>query len=563
MIEEENNYVEKFNVINESNKPKESKNLEDKESKKEKGCYFPSAYTMLFAIEFIIFILTYIIPKGKFNTIEYDSDNKIFLVNAYNKTATPTIIKYNATQETLDSLGVKIELDNFILGYIKKPIAIPNSYTKLEDEENANFFDLFTFPIYGMIDSSNVGFVLMMIGGCINLLVEMESLTSGMEALSRLTKGHELILLISMFILVSIGGTTFGMCEEILSFYPVLMPIFLKSGLDPALAAGSLYFGSIIGTIFSTVNAFAVVIGSYSAGINFIDGIVFRVIGFILADALTIGFFIFYHIRVKAVPERSAVYDIKEEIMDTFLKKKEDSTDENSNKLSDEEEQLKESSNSNVKPSKFTIIQKISLILFGCSFILLIIGVVALNWWFEQISAIFMILGIILIFFIWKGETKGIQLFTKGAGDFVGVILIIGIARGINLTLDKGLISDTILNGLSNLVDGLPKVLFAVIMFIIFIILGLFIQSSSGLAVLSMPIFAPLADKVNCSRKVVVNTYMFGQNFISFLSPTGLTLIVLQLVGMKYTHWIKFIWLFVVVLFVFLLIMIIFDSIIE
>ena len=134
------------------------------------------------------------------------------------------------------------------------------------------------------------------------------------------------------------------------------MPIFLKSGLDPALAAGSLYFGSIIGTIFSTVNAFAVVIGSYSAGINFIDGIVFRVIGFILADALIIGFFIFYHIRVKAAPERSAVYDIKEEIMDTFLKKKEDSTDENSNKLSDEEEQLKESSNSNVKPSKFTII---------------------------------------------------------------------------------------------------------------------------------------------------------------------------------------------------------------
>jgi len=193
----------------------------------------------------------------------------------------------------------------------------------------------------------------------------------------------------------------------------------------------------------------------------------------------------------------------------------------------------------------------------------LIIGVVALNWWFEQISAIFMILGIILIFFIWKGETKGIQLFTKGAGDFVGVILIIGIARGINLTLDKGLISDTILNGLSNLVDGLPKVLFAVIMFIIFIILGLFIQSSSGLAVLSMPIFAPLADKVNCSRKVVVNTYMFGQNFIAFLSPTGLTLIVLQLVGMKYTHWIKFIWLFVVVLFVYLLIMIILDSVIE
>ena len=129
--------------------------------------------------------------------------------------------------------------------------------------------------------------------------------------------------------------------------------------------------------------------------------------------------------------------------------------------------------------------------------------------------------------------------------------------------MEQGLIQDTLLYGLSSLVKGMPKVVFSMIMFFIFIILGLFIQSSSGLAVLSMPIFAPLADKVNCSRKVVVNTYMFGQNFISFLSPTGLTLIVLQLVGMKYTHWIKFIWLFVVVLFVYLLIMIILDSVIE
>ena len=114
------------------------------------------------------------------------------------------------------------------------------------------------------------------------------------------------------------------MCEEILSFYPVLMPIFLKSGLDGALAGASLYFGSVIGTMFSTVNPFAVVIGSYSAGINFIDGIVLRVIGFILGDALVIGYFFFYHKRIKADPQKSAVYDIKEELIEKYLKDKED-----------------------------------------------------------------------------------------------------------------------------------------------------------------------------------------------------------------------------------------------
>ena len=178
-------------------------------------------------------------------------------------------------------------------------------------------------------------------------------------------------------------------------------------------------------------------------------------------------------------------------------------------------------------------------------------------------GAIFLVLGIIFMFLMRKGEQKGLELFIKGSGDFAGIILIIGLARGINITLDQGYIQDTILNSLINAVDGIPKVIFAITMFIIFIILGIFIQSSSGLAVLSMPVIAPLADKVNCSRKIVVNAYMFGQNFISFLSPTGLTLIVIQMVGIKYSHWFRFTWIFVIVLFVFLIILIILDSVIE
>ena len=482
-------------------------------------------------------------------------------MNIYNRTAQPKTESRPGTEETLKELGIVIPLESFTNGNIKRAISIPNSYSRLEDEENSNFFDLFTLPIYGLIDSADIAFILMMIGGCINILVEMNSLTAGMEALGRVTKGHEIILLIAAFVLVSIGGTTFGMCEEILSFYPVLMPIFLKSGLDGALAGASLYFGSVIGTMFSTVNPFAVVIGSYSAGINFIDGIVLRVIGFILGDALVIGYFFFYHKRIKADPQKSAVYDIKEELIEKYLKDKEDESENNAINLSEEEISLK--NGGKTQHTEFTIIQKISLILFGLSFVLLVVGVSALDWWFEQLSAIFLFLGIILIFLLRKGEVKGIEFFTKGAGDFSGVIIIIGLARGINITLENGYISDTILNGLSKAVEGLPKVVFAIIMYIVFIILGLFFESSSGLAVLSMPIFAPLADKVNCSRAVVVNAYMFGQNFVSLITPTGMVLIVLQLVGLKYTHWMKFAWLIIVVLFIYLLIMIIISSLVD
>ena len=222
-MEEENNNIEKFDVIEPQlpaeSTPKVEQPENPPEEKKKRCTYFPSAYTILLCLELVVFILTYIIPKGKFNTIEYDSSTEKFIINKYNKTSQPEPETKNATQEILDELGVKISLDKFTSGDIKKPISIPGTYKVLEDEENANFFDLFLYPILGLIDSSNIDFVLMMIGGCINLLIEMKALTSGMEALARLTKNHEIILLIVSFFLISIGGTTFGIAEEILSFY--------------------------------------------------------------------------------------------------------------------------------------------------------------------------------------------------------------------------------------------------------------------------------------------------------------------------------------------------------
>ena len=193
----------------------------------------------------------------------------------------------------------------------------------------------------------------------------------------------------------------------------------------------------------------------------------------------------------------------------------------------------------------------------------MIAGILIFSWWFEHMTAVFLILGIILMFFYSKGEKKGIEIFLRGAGDFVGICLIIGIARGINLTLNEGKISDTILNSLSGSFEGLPNLAFAIILFIIFIFLGIFIQSSSGLAILSMPVFSPLADKVGLSRVTVVNTYMFGQYYASFFTPTGMILIVLSLVKIEYSYWIKFIWPFLIILFVLLILFVIISAYVD
>jgi uncharacterized ion transporter superfamily protein YfcC len=453
--------------------------------------------------------------------------------------------------------GIKIPLENFIDGYIKGAISIPNTYQEIEGE-NKNFFSVFVYPIKGLIDSCGIAFFLFVLGGTINILIEMNALSAGIAALGRVTKGREFILEILVLVITSFGGTTFGFMEEVLPFYPILIPIFMKSGFDGLLSMGGLFLGSMMGCMFSTVNAFSVVIASYSAGINFVDGIYFRLVCLALGDILATLYLYFYYLRIKNDMTKSVVYDIRQELEDKYLKEEKK---DNEVKVSDGEENLLLKEKEEDINLKFTWQQKLGLILLMVGFGVMIYGVLALNWWFEDMTAVFLIAAIIFMFLYQKGEQKGIEVFIKGASEFVGVSIVIGLARGINITLDEGNISDTILNAMINLIDGFPKILFAILMLFIFIFLGFFIQSSSGLAVLSMPVFAPLADNANCSRTVVINAYMMGQYLIGFIAPTGICLIALQLVGIPYNYWIKFIWPFLLICFVFLIVLIIVNAV--
>ena len=557
--------------LKQSSELKESDSLELTSSPKKKSCIFPTAYSILLIIELLVFILTYIIKKGLYDKISYLAEEKSFIIKSYNGTVT----RHNATQDFLNKLGIKIPLDSFLKGYLNDPISIPNTYHTIT-ENFTNPLKVITFPIKGCIDSAHIGYFLLVMGGNLNILIEMKSLSSGMTALSRITKGREFLLLILVFVIISIGGTTFGMMEEILPFYPILMPIFLKSGFDGILAAAPPFMGSMVGNMFSTVNTFSVVLASYSAGISFVKGIVYRVILLVVGNAITILYLYIYYRRIMADEKNSVVYNIKEEIEklyikknenseEEFLKKKESDSNVNKNKDINEQKDILEEKKEEKyeveidekllesKKEQFTIKQKISIILFAVAFIMMIVGILVWDWWFEQMTAVFLILAIILMFMYNQGEKKGLESFMRGAGDFVGVTLTIGIARGINLTLNEGKISDTILNSLSNAVEGLPPLAFAIILFIIFIFLGIFIQSSSGLAILAMPVFAPLADKVGLSRTTAVNTYMFGQYLASFFTPTGLVLIMLSVVQIEYIYWMKFIWPFLIILFVFLI----------
>ena len=121
------------------------------------------------------------------------------------------------------------------------------------------------------------------------------------------------------------------------------------------------------------------------------------------------------------------------------------------------------------------------------------------------------------------------------------VAFIVGIARGVTVILNEGHVSDSILFYGANMVQGMPPAMFIILLMVFYIIFSLFIQSSSGMAVLTMPIIGALAIIVNIPGREIVNSYLFGMGIMSFVAPTGLILPSLALVNVSLKTWLKFI----------------------
>ncbi|AXO79275.1 YfcC family protein [Olleya aquimaris] len=484
---------------------------------------FPSAQTILLIIAGLVTLLTWLVPAGKYQTLSYNKETNLFTQIGIDTT---TILP--ATQKTLQALNIKIPLEKFTNGDIYKPINIPDTYQELEARPQG-FYDFVKSPVKGIIEAADIIFLVLIIGGLIGIINSTGAFDAGISWLANALKGREFILIILVTTLVAAGGTTFGFAEETIAFFPILIPVFLAAKYDAMVGIACIFLGSSIGTMCSTINPFSTIIASDAAGISWTTGLWGRV--FMLIACLTIAliYIIKYGKRVQKDPTQSIIYDQQQQIAALFTQ-------------------------SNTKTVQFTSRLRLSLIVFALCFIIMIYGVVALEWWFVEMTATFLV-GAILIGFIAKiKETDFIDTFVKGAGDLLGVALIIGIARGVTVIMADGLISDTLLHYASALTTGMNKGVFASAMTAIYAGLSFFIPSSSGMAVLTMPIMSPLADSVGIGREIVVNAYQYGLGLFYFINPTGLILASLAVVKVGFDKWLKFIMPLFVVLIVFTLI---------
>lgn len=486
--------------------------------KEKKKWSFPTAYTVLLIVLFIVLILAYCIPSGKYSMIQYDTSNHDFVItDASGKEKTEP-----GTQATLDKYGINTQLKRFKDGSIYKAVGIPNTYVPLKKKNLSIWDGIVTFlraPIQGLVESIDIVTFVLILGGLVGIINKTGAFAGGMNALSKKLKGHETWLIVIVTSLISLGGTTFGLAEETIAFYPILVPVFMAAGYDAIVAIASIYLGSSLGTMASTVNPFSVVIASNTAGINFTDGIFWRFLMLIVGTAVCIFYTVRYANKVRKHPEQSLVYSQKEELDAQFLSEVEKKEDQ-----------------------PFTFGHKAMLLLFAAAFVVMVIGVKEWGWMFEEISMLFLFVTLCMAFISGLSEKDFVNEFVNGASELLGVALVIGLARGVTIIMEEKQISDTLLYWLSSGVSHMSGVVFTTMMFFVFILLGFFIPSSSGLAVLSMPIMAPLADVVHIPRDTIVTAYNWGQGIMAFITPTGLVLASLAMVNVTFDKWLKFVW---------------------
>ena len=469
-------------------------------NKKEKeGFKFPTAYTILFILIIIVVIATWLVPAGQYDL----NDEGQPIPGTYHQ------VESNPQRIIADGL-----------------MAIVSGTYGIQGEDGT--ISVYNFgELYGAID---VAFFVLMIGGFLGVTMKTGAIDAGIARITQKLQGKEKWMIAILMIVFATGGTTYGMAEETLAFYGLIIAVMIAAGYDALVGVSVIMLGAGIGVLASTINPFATGVASAFAGISVADGLVSRLIILVLGIAIGIFFVIRYADKVKKDPSKSLVYEKKEENEKHFL-----------GSLSEE------------KMPEFTGRRKVILILFALAFLIMIFSVIPwndlgvpfpqLNWWFGEFSALFLFFGIIIGFVGKLGEDGISETFINGARDMLGVALIIGVARGVSVIMNNGLIIDTVLYWAESALSSMGGVLFINITHLLYLPLGFLIPSSSGLATVTMPIMAPLAGFAGVDSSLVVTAYQAASGMLNLINPTfAVVMGGLALGRVGYQKWLKFTW---------------------
>lgn len=393
-------------------------------------------------------------------------------------------------------------------------MVIPGSFHFVE-KDAPGIFDMFIAVQRGYVDMAGIIFFVMFAYAFVYLLTANGTLDALIGAMLRRLKDKVFLIIPVSMIGFGLMGSVAGLYEEVYGLVPVFIGIALALGYDAVVGGAIAMTGIATGFAAAIINPFSLGIAQGIAEVPLYSGIGFRVITFIVFEAIAITYVMIYAKKVKANPEKSVVYGI--ELPGVKVKDKEVLIN-----------------------TKFTKIHVLSCIISLTTLIMILVTTLLFGWYIDELAGLFLMMMIILGFVSKKTFGQIMDEYIIASQDILFGIMTIGFIRAAVILMEDSRILDTITNFFANILMDTSSYVAGIGMLIVQHLVNLFIAGAPAQAVATMPIMAPLSDLININRQIAVQSYVFGSGFASMLWPTQVA-IDCAIMGIPIMRWYKFI----------------------
>ncbi|WP_337653796.1 putative basic amino acid antiporter YfcC, partial [Allisonella histaminiformans] len=535
----------------------------------------PHTYAIIFGVVIFAWILTFLIPAGRFSThdITYKDNNGTEKTRTvlqqdsfryyyhYNMGAVQKDLTAIANNpEKLDEMGVdKGDLDDLLktnsaewtdedlsdagitdaalykefgMGIYDQSAPLHKT-ARIWGTEDTGGFGVLNYVFEGLVTGDRTGTavgivaLILVVGGSFGIIMRTGAVDAGIYAFINTAKGLERAALPLLFFVFSLGGATFGMAEECIPFAMVMVPFVIALGYDSIVAVTVTFVASQVGNAVSWMSPFSVAIAQGIAGIPVLSGASFRLPMWFIVTALSAAYMMIYAEKIRKHPESSVVYE-----SDKFFRDR-------MNETTEEEKEFK-------LGHKLILLEMLAVLVW------IVWGVTQEGYYIPEIASQFFVMGFVAgvtaIIFKLNGMTinEMAASFQSGVKDLAGTAVVVGMAKGILLVLGGSDATEpsalnTILHYIGESVHGIPAFFGAEIMYVFQSCFNLAVTSNSGQAALTMPIMAPLSDVLGIHRQIAVLAYQMGAGFVDAFTPVSAALIgVLGVAHIDWATWAKF-----------------------
>lgn len=433
--------------------------------------------------------------------------------------------------------------------------AIAGTY-HVVDSNPQGIWDVFLAPIIGMVGSKttsaaiSISLTILFFGSFLEMMDNTGAINTALKSITSKNANNMHLLITILIAVMAFFGTLEGAYEEGIVYFMMFVPVILSLGLDTVVAVMLVVIGTQVGCLASTVNPFAVGVASGIAGISSGDGLGLRFVLLIVLVALASFIVCRYADMVKEHPERSV----------QFFRHGDD---------------VRELGGGKVEATGLDKKQKVALILFFALFAIMVLGfvpwtsinpewtffddfVVTLanvpglgtllgqditpfgSWYFNELSMLILVMTVIIGMVMGYDIDKVIDIVMKGAAGLVPTALVVPMARGIQVVMDAGQITPTILHFGECTLSALPPIAFVIISLVFYLVIACFIPSSTGLSAATMSIMASLARFANVPVSLMVTIMCMALGMAKMFTPTSVVVMTCTSAAhMSYANWLK------------------------